>query len=101
MDNEKNSKLINKIMNEKMMEEGHEYFSRQEEDISNKYMSANGKNEQAPPKLMSRPQNSLLSWECNGCQGFDIECYLLCKGKKILIWGVIAYVGYRVFIKKK
>ncbi len=29
-------------MNEKMMEEGHEYFANQEEEISNKYMSANG-----------------------------------------------------------
>jgi len=29
-------------MNEKMMEEGHEYFANQEEVISNKFMSANG-----------------------------------------------------------
>tara|TARA_R110001599_G_scaffold159775_2_gene347101 strand:- start:8315 stop:8593 length:279 start_codon:yes stop_codon:yes gene_type:complete len=29
-------------MNEKMMNEGHEYFANQEEEISNKFMSANG-----------------------------------------------------------
>ena len=82
------------------MKEGHEYFARQEEEISNKYMSANGTKES--PTKMSRPtQNSLLSWKCSACDGLDVECQLVCKGKKILIWGVIAYVGYRVLIKKK
>jgi len=84
------------------MENLESYFMKQEEDVSNKYMSANGKNEQAPTKGGSmNNENSLLSWECRGCQGLDIECHLVCKGKKILIWGVIAYVGYRVLIKKK
>jgi hypothetical protein len=80
------------------MKNGHEYFSKQEEDISNTYMSANGKNEQAPTKGMNN-ENSLLSWQCRGCIGLDVECQLVCKGKKILFWGVIAYVGYRL-IKK-
>jgi len=54
------------------------------------------------PKKGQRPtQNSLLSWECSACDGLDVECQLLCKGKKLLIWGGIAYVGYRLLIKKK
>lgn len=82
------------------MNEGHEYFANQEEEISNKFMSANGTKE-SPTKMSNPTQNSLLSWKCSACDGLDVECQLVCKGKKLLIWGVIAYVGYRVLIKKK
>ena len=32
-----------------MMKEGREYFEKQEEDVSNKYMSANGDGEETTP----------------------------------------------------
>ena len=52
-------------------------------------------NDMKPPTKSQRPtQNSLLSWECSSCDGLDVECQLVCKGQKLLFWGVIAYVGY-------
>ena len=86
----------------------YEHFARQEEEISNTYMSANGEileevivsdsvqkanNQKQAGTHWS--QNPLVSW--TKCDGFDYGCGL----KKLLIWGVIAYVGYRVLIKKK
>jgi len=86
-----------------MMNEGHEYFANQEEEISNKYMSANGilvsdsvqkaNNQKQAGTHWS--QNPLVSW--TKCDGFDYGCGL----KRLAIFGVIAYVGYRVLIKKK
>jgi len=67
-------------MNEKMMNEGHEYFANQEEEISNKYMSANGKGDNARKHK---------------------EKFMLPVGFKMLFLGLSAYIGYRVFIKKK
>ena len=89
------------------MKEGHEYFARQEEEISNKYMSANG---DMQPGLLTVSdsvkkanaqkqagnhwsQNPLVSWISEDGVGGGL--------KRLAIFGVIAYVGYRVFIKKK
>ena len=90
-------------MNEKMMEEGHEYFANQEEVISNKFMSANGemltvsdsvKKANAQKQAGTHwSQNPLVSWISEDGVGGGI--------KRLAIFGVIAYVGYRVFIKKK
>ena len=86
----------------------YEHFARQEEEISNTYMSANGEileeiivsdsvqkanNQKQAGTHWS--QNPLVSW--TKCDGFDYGCGL----KRLAIFGVIAYVGYRVLIKKK
>ena len=86
----------------------YEHFARQEEEISNTYMSANGEileeiivsdsvqkanNQKQAGSHWS--QNPLVSW--TKCDGFDYGCGL----KRLAIFGVIAYVGYRVLIKKK
>ena len=86
----------------------YEHFARQEEEISNTYMSANGDME--TPKKGKVNNNSLkfgeisvFNWnECPDCYGgFYDTCELKCKGKKLLIWGVMAYIVYRIIKKKK
>ena len=81
------------------MKDGKAYFTQQEEDISNKYMSAYGPSpvmigDDGVP-IKSPTKNPLTSWM--SCPFLDFECMI----KRLAIFGVIAYVGYRVLIKKK
>ena len=70
------------------MNEGHEYFANQEEEISNKFMSANG--EQI---VTTAPNPKNQYFDFGGMFGQQLGA--------IVFYGVIAYVGYRVLIKKK
>jgi hypothetical protein len=86
----------------------YEHFARQEEEISNTYMSANGEilqeiivSDSVKKSNLQKQagshwsQNPLLSWM--KCGGLDVGCGL----KRLAIFGAIAYVGYRVLINKK
>jgi hypothetical protein len=75
-------------MNEKMMNEGHEYFANQEEEISNKFMSANGE-EVAPiqqPQQMRKfrglPPIYVVGYAPYYLLGGIIIYYLYNKNKK-------------------
>ena len=76
------------------MKDGKAYFTQQEEEVSNKYMSANGDNPSLDKEAGTRNKwyNSWLN-----CSGFDYECGI----KRLAIFGLIAYVVYRVIKKKK
>jgi len=89
------------------MEDIQQYFTKQEEEISNTFLSANGDMEEiivsdSVKKANAQKQagthwsqNPLVSWAI--CDGWDYGCGL----RRLAIFGVIAYVGYRIIKKKK
>ena len=71
------------------MKDGKAYFTQQEEEISNTYMSANGETDIEKQKGRKKGFDSML-----GGNAFF-------SPSRIIISVLIAYVGYRVLIKKK
>ena len=76
-------------MNEKMMEEGHEHFARQEEEISNKFMSANGQkiNKREEVAQIQQPQ---LKRKFGGLPPIYVGGYV----PYYLLGGIIIYYLY-------
>jgi hypothetical protein len=75
------------------MKNGHEYFAKQEEDISNTYMSANGE--------ILEQEDVPIGGKAGLGSLFSLRNKLFSQGqiKRLVITGIIAYVGYRL-IKK-
>lgn len=93
------------------MDKDRQHFIEQEKQISNTYMSANGENEEKKnyfPFKTRYPNQSFLETElfCLSPNPKPITLpsviNLYCiTPKKIIIWGILGFVGYKIYKKIK